>query len=139
MKRISYKDLQAELDRVRNDNHRLFDAVQAFGNEEVTWYGRHTYDQTQFRFGVFGLTRADGGHIVVSSRVGRDDRWLSIVKLIDDAEYEMRNAIGSEYFGALGEFYYKAVRLRNAALESMKESDANALPVSGERPSLVLP
>jgi len=123
MKRLSYKELEAELDRVRGDNHQLFDAVQAFGNDEVNWYGKRRYDGTQFRFGVFGLTRADGGHIVISSRVGRDDRWLTVAKLIDDAEYEMRNAIGSEYFGASGEFYYQAVRLRNAALEAEQAAD----------------
>jgi hypothetical protein len=117
MKRLSYKELEAELARVRNDGYRLGDAVQAFGNGEVTWYGKHTYDHTQFRFGVFGLTRADGGHIVISSRVGKTDRWLTVVKLIDDAEYEMRNSIGSEYFGALGGMFYQAVRLRNGAQE----------------------
>jgi hypothetical protein len=123
MKRRSYKELEAELARVQGDNHRLFDAVQAFGNDEVQWYARRTYDGTQFRFGVFGLTRADGGHIIVSSRTGKEDRWLNAVKLIDDAEYEMRHAIGSEYFGALGEYYYQAVRLRNAALEAEQAAD----------------
>lgn len=120
----SLRDRVATLER---DNERMFAGFQAAARAEINWYGRKTYDGTSFKFGVFGLTRADGGHIVIQSKVGKDDTPYTVCYLIDDAVRDMRTHVGSEYSIHLGEFYYQAERMRNNAIREQTQSNENVV------------
>ena len=73
MPRESRESLAERARLLEKQNHLLSAGFQAAANGEIKWYARTRFDNTSFRFGVFGLTRADGGHLVVQTRVKQND------------------------------------------------------------------
>ena len=117
MARDTMASLKERIASLELDNARLFAGFQAATSNTITWYGRKTYDGTSFRFGVLGLTRADGGYIVIQTRVNGEKRPYTVCYLIDDAMQGQKYS-GSDYWIALGEFYHQAQRMRNDALDA---------------------
>jgi hypothetical protein len=95
--------------------HLLSAGFIAAANGEIKWYARARFDNTKFRFGVFGLTNASGGYIVVQTSVkqndGKFDRPYSVVIPIDEIKERIKYDVT---FGT--EYYHQAIRMRNDAV-----------------------
>lgn len=126
MRRVSYAALDSEFKMVKAEADTLKQAFQAAANNEIEWYGKKYLDGTQFRFGVCGLMRADGGHIIIQTRVKQSnnkfDRAYNIVRRLDDAFSEVRAAMQSGAYRnpaeiVQAEYILQAYRMRNEAYQ----------------------
>jgi hypothetical protein len=124
MPRESRESLAERARLLEKQNHLLSAGFQAAANGEIKWYARTRFDNTSFRFGVFGLTRADGGNLVVQTRVkqndGKFDRPYSIVIPIDEIQERIKSGVT---FGT--EYYHLAIRLRNEAVANKQIAKAS--------------